>query len=81
MADTADGDTPGISGAITKKSEMNPYTVNTIGVNNINDSIENIKKQGGQVLTPVQPIPTVGLFAYCKDPDGNIFGVIQMEAK
>ena len=72
------GDTnPGINGAVTKKSELNPCVVNTIGVGDINASLESIKKHGGMVLTPVQPIPTIGLFAYCKDPDGNIFGVLQ----
>jgi predicted enzyme related to lactoylglutathione lyase len=80
LADTGDEKNMGINGAITKKSELNPYVVNTIGVENIHSSIEKIKQNGGMILTPVQPIPTMGWFAYCKDPDGNIIGVMQPDA-
>ena len=27
------------------------------------------------------PIPTVGWLAYGKDPDGNMFGMMQLDAK
>jgi predicted enzyme related to lactoylglutathione lyase len=34
---------------------------------------------GGQVISPKTPIPGVGYFAQCKDTEGNIFGISQMD--
>jgi uncharacterized protein len=32
---------------------------------------------GGTVVLPKMPIQGVGWLAYVKDPDGNIFGLVQ----
>ena len=32
---------------------------------------------GGTVAVPLMPIPGVGWLVYAKDPDGNIFGMMQ----
>jgi predicted enzyme related to lactoylglutathione lyase len=53
--------------------------VNTIGVENLDEIIEVIKANGGEVFEKM-PIPTIGWFAYFKDPDGNIQGVMQPDA-
>ena len=34
---------------------------------------------GGTVAVPKMPIPTMGWLAYCKDTEGNIFGMMQMD--
>jgi uncharacterized protein len=31
----------------------------------------------GKVVLPKMPIPEVGWLAYLKDPDGNMFGLLQ----
>ena len=58
---------------------LNPATVNTIGVESLENAIEAVTKAGGKTLMDKQPIPGVGWFAYCADPEGNNFGVIQMD--
>jgi uncharacterized protein len=70
---------PGINGAISKKSDTNPTTVNTINIASFEDSVEKIKAAGGGVLTPKMAVPNVGYMAYCKDTEGNIFGIMQMD--
>jgi predicted enzyme related to lactoylglutathione lyase len=35
---------------------------------------------GGVVAVPKMPIPTMGWLAYCKDTEGNLFGMMQMDA-
>ena len=72
----------GIEGALTQKSGHNMNVVNTIAVENIDMVIEEIKANGGEVFEK-NPIPTIGMFAYFKDPDGNVMGVLQpdMNAK
>jgi predicted enzyme related to lactoylglutathione lyase len=36
---------------------------------------------GGTVAVPKMPIQGVGWLAYAKDPDGNIFGLMQPDEK
>ena len=70
----------GIEGAITKKSGNNMHVVNTINVENIDKTLDAIKANGGQVFEKA-PIPTIGIFAYFKDLDGNVMGVLQPDMK
>jgi len=34
---------------------------------------------GAQVVLPKMPIPGVGWLVYCKDTEGNIFGMMQAD--
>lgn len=71
---------PGINGAISKKSETNPATVNTISVSSFEEAAKKIKKSGGEILRPKMAVPGVGYMTYCKDTEGNIFGIMQMDS-
>ena len=74
---------PGIEGAIGPKQSDDEIVVNTIGVRDIDNVIKKIKKYGGMITNPKHAIPGVGWLAYFKDPDGNLFGIMEndMEAK
>ncbi len=69
----------GINGAIIGKDEMHSTTVNTVSVVSFEDAVKRIKAAGGQVLGPKMPVPNVGYMTYCKDTEGNIFGIMQMD--
>ncbi len=68
---------PGIEGAIAQKESDEDIVVNTIGVDDINIVVKKIKKNGGTITNEVHAIPGVGWLAYFKDPDGNLFGIMQ----
>jgi len=51
-----------------------------VDIANIDTSLEIIKSAGGIVTEPRQAVPYVGWKAYCKDTEGNIFGVIQKDS-
>jgi predicted enzyme related to lactoylglutathione lyase len=36
-------------------------------------------KAGGQVAVPKMAVPGVGWLAYCTDPEGHIFGMMQSD--
>jgi predicted enzyme related to lactoylglutathione lyase len=72
---------PGINGAIAKKDEMHPETINTIAVSSFEESVDKIKAASGTVLTPKMTVPKVGYMAYCKDTEGNVFGIMQQDPK
>jgi len=83
LVTTGDKSAPGIDGAIMQRSEMASTVVNSIDVPSVDDFIKKVTKNGGKVITPKTPIPGVGYFAYCKDTEGNMFGILQpdMSAK
>jgi predicted enzyme related to lactoylglutathione lyase len=75
---------PGINGGITPRHGESPKggeAVNayvcTIEVPDIDKTLEKIQMAGGTVATEKMEVPGVGVLAYRKDPDGNIFGVLQ----
>ncbi len=77
---TGEDKEPGINGAITEKSETVPATTNTISVPSFDDAVKKITVAGGKILTPKMAVPGVGYMAYCKDTEGNAFGIMQLDA-
>ena len=70
-------DSPGIDGGFMKKSDNPNPVCNTIGVEDIDAMIEKVTQAGGEIVAPKMTIPTVGYFAYFKDTEGNISGLMQ----
>ena len=72
---------PGINGAIIAKGESHPTTINTISVPSFEAAVKKIKAAGGQILGRKTAVPNVGYMTYCKDTEGNIFGIMQTDPK
>lgn len=53
-------------------------TVDTVSVD---DSVKRVEAGGGSIALPKMAIPGVGWLAYCKDTEGNIFGMMQADPK
>lgn len=71
-----------INGAITKRSI--PVTndniiayVCTIEVENLDEMIEKVKSNSGQIINDKMEIPNIGWMVYAKDTEGNMFGLMQ----
>jgi uncharacterized protein len=77
MATTGDEKEPGINGGISKKGQSGMPNMNTIGVASVDQSSQSVAAKGGKVLMPKSPIPGIGWFATCQDPEGNTFGIMQ----
>ena len=70
---------PGIDGGLSRRTEAEPSTVNTISVPNVDQCVKKIEKGGGIITRPKMPVPGVGWLAYFKDPEGNIWGIMQSD--
>ena len=79
MVKTGDDKQSGINGGLCKRMPGQSGMTNTIDVTSIDEYVKKIQDMGGQVVSPKMPIPSVGYFAQCKDTEGNIFGIIQMD--
>jgi uncharacterized protein len=74
----------GINGGMTPRKGDLPKSgdavnafVNVIGVDDIDAIIKKINAAGGTLAMAKMDVPGVGLLAYYKDPEGNIFGILQ----
>jgi predicted enzyme related to lactoylglutathione lyase len=75
---------PGINGGLMKR--MGPIDgtavityVCTIDTDSVDATAAKVKAAGGTVVVPKMVIPTVGWLVYCKDTEGNIFGIMQAD--
>ena len=55
---------------------VNAY-VCIIGVDDVDAYMTKVKDHGGTIALDKMVVPNVGDLAYCKDPDGNLFGIIK----
>ena len=78
MVNTGENGAPGINGGLMRKGDVTT-TTNTIGVDSVDQAISVVTKAGGTLVMPKTPIPTVGYFAYWKDTEGNLFGVMESD--
>lgn len=69
----------GISGGIAKREKEYQKITNFIQVDSIDESIAKVIELGGQIMEQKAAIPSVGYIAGCKDTEGNIFGVMEVE--
>lgn len=75
---------PGINGGILFRrgappvdgQAVNAY-VCTVGVPSVDEAVARALAAGGTLALPKMPIKGVGWLAYCKDTEGNIFGLMQ----
>jgi predicted enzyme related to lactoylglutathione lyase len=81
---------PGINGGMLVRRGPGPVEgqavnafVCTIGVGDLDATLAKLADLGGSVAVPRMAVPQVGYLAYAKDPDQNIFGILQpdMDAK
>lgn len=76
--------TGGIGGGIVVRRGPEPLAgqavnafVCTIGVASVDTMVTAVLGAGGTLAVPRMPIRGVGWLAYCKDTEGNIFGLMQ----
>jgi len=86
LATTGPDESPGINGGIMVRrgapqqpgQPVNAY-VCTMDVTSLDESLARVVAAGGTLSVPRMPIRGVGWLAYCTDPAGNIFGMLQSD--
>jgi predicted enzyme related to lactoylglutathione lyase len=82
LVTTGPNEQPGINGGLVRRQgEIDGQAVIayvcTVDVENLDASVQTAVDNGGQIALPKMPIPGMGWLAYCKDTEGNIFGMMQ----
>ena len=84
LISTGPSDQRGIDGGLVlRRGEIDGQAVIayvcTADVSNLDESVKVALSSGGELALPKMAIPGVGWLAYCKDPEGNIFGMMQSD--
>lgn len=79
---TGPDDQRGINGGLVqRRGEIDGQAVIayvcTVDVADVDASTQTALSNGAQIAVPKMPIPGVGWLVYCKDTEGNIFGMLQ----
>lgn len=80
LATTGRKDDVGIDGAIMDRHDSKQAVINTISVDKWEAGARAVSDAGGTVLQEKTPVPGQGYFAYCKDTEGNVFGIFEADA-
>lgn len=88
MIHTGPDEQPGINGGLIPRRgpvpeamvAMNAFVI-TVDVENVDTTVTGAMAAGGATAVPKMAVPKIGWLAYLKDPDGNIFGVMQADAE
>jgi len=86
MIETGSADVPAVHGSLQQRRELHPGVAMlgfecTITVPDIAAAERAIVEAGGTVLMPVATIPTVGHLLWFRDPEGNVAGAMQPDAR
>jgi uncharacterized protein len=76
LATTGPRAMPGIDGGLMHRHLQQPV-INTIGVASLADTLAAVERAGGSLVQGPHEIPNVGQHAYCADPQGILFGVLE----
>ncbi len=80
LIETGHAPEPGINGGMRRRQEGEPGgTVNTISVDSLDEAVEAVRRAGGTVERSRTAVPGVGWLAYCRDPEGNDFGLMEAD--
>ena len=80
MVMTGEEGTSGINGGLYIPDEGITGIVNTVDVTDLDATLAKVSAAGGQIAMPKHAIPGMGWLAYAKDPEGNLFGMMQMDS-
>jgi uncharacterized protein len=76
LATTGPRESAGIDGGLMHRHFSQPV-INTIGVASLEETVARVEQAGGALVQGPNEIPGVGRHAYCRDPEGILFGVLQ----
>lgn len=79
LINTGPDSEPGINGGLIRRMSPEDSLVNTISVPSVDEYVAKATAAGGTVAMTKIAIPGIGYVAYCKDPEGNTFGVLQSD--
>ncbi len=76
---TGEDDEPGINGALIHRQDSVAGAANIVDVPSLDLALMRIQDAGGTVIMSRQTLAGVGYLAYCRDTEGNAFGIMERD--
>lgn len=70
---------PGIDGGLARRDHPWESITNIIDVASVDEIAARVVANGGMIIQTRRAIPGVGYLVVCKDTEGNVFGIMQMD--
>jgi predicted enzyme related to lactoylglutathione lyase len=74
---TGESNEPGIDGGLSKRERIGDWTTPFINVPSIDQYIDKIESNGGKIIQPKTPIPSIGYTLLVKDTESNTIGLFE----
>ncbi len=74
---TGRNDEPRMDGGLPERTNAEPSTVNTIDILSVDEFTKKAEMNGGTVVSPKPAVSGGGYMVYFKDPEGNVFGMME----
>jgi uncharacterized protein len=74
---TGEPNEPGIDGGLSKRERIGDWTTPFINVPSIDQYIDKIESNGGKIIQPKTPIPSIGYTLLVKDTESNTIGLFE----
>ena len=68
-----------MTGGLMERADSLDSTVLTFEVDSLDDFARKITEAGGKIVTPKMTIAGLGDIQYCRDPEGNSFGIVEYQ--
>jgi uncharacterized protein len=68
-----------ITGGLMERADSLDSTLLTFEVDSLDDFARKITEAGGKIVTPKLSIAGLGDIQYCRDTEGNSFGIVEYE--
>ncbi len=72
-----EAEVPGINGAIIPRGASPVGSVNLVDVPSLDTALVRVVENQGTIVHTRTTVPSVGYIAYCRNPEGNAFGLIE----
>ena len=76
----AAGKGPGASGAPGGLTDGGQAAITVTKVDRLKEAAEGVREAGGEVLGHKHVVAGLGVIDYCRDAEGNVFGIMEAEA-
>jgi predicted enzyme related to lactoylglutathione lyase len=77
MINTGEGE--GLNGGMMPKTMPSAAILDYFAVESVDDFSKKVTSLGGKVLEGKRPVPQMGWFAICQDPESNVFALWEMD--
>ncbi len=76
---SGNGTKEGVTGGIAQRIDPADTTAVIFDVPSVDDFAAKVTASGGEIREPKRTLPGVGYLVMCRDPEGNTFGVMEID--